>query len=189
MDYKIRTFIALEVAEKSRQQAFALGQKLAASEAGVKWEPAHKLHITLKFLDEILNPEVHEVCRLVQNTVRGTAPFSFELKGAGAFPSAAKPRTVWVGVNEGREQIIQLAQKIDEAMQTMGFPRELRAFQPHVTLGRVKTVSPALGELSRLLEQYENIDTGKTFARSVTVFASQMARSGSTYTVLATAPF
>ena len=188
MDDKIRTFIGLEIGEKSRQQAFELGQKLSQAGAIVKWEPAHKLHITLQFLGEVPNVEVYSICREVQKGVEKVAPFSFCLKGAGAFPKVERPRSVWLGVDEGREEVTQLARRVDEAMQKLGFPRELRPFVPHVTLGRVQRTTEELGDLSRLIQQYNATDSGKTFARHVTIFASQMARTGSQYTVLATAP-
>ena len=188
MDYKIRTFIGVEIGEKSRVQAANFSKKLQELNADVKWEPPHKFHVTLKFLDEILNEEVNDICVRVQRAVKDLPPFTLGLRGAGAFPSVTKPRNVWVGVSEGRKEITELARRVDLAMQEVGFPRELRPFTPHVTLGRVKRATPALAELSELLAQYENIDLGKSYIQSVTVFASHMARSGSNYTVLATCP-
>lgn len=188
MDAKIRTFIALDITPKSRPLAYGLSQKLMEAGADVNWEPQEKMHITLKFLGDILNPETVDICRLVQQTVAPFAPFVFRLCGASAFPRVDKPRTVWMGVDEGGDEITALARAIDAVMQTQGFPRELRRYTPHVTLGRVQRTTPALADLSRLIEQYDAYDGGKTFAQSVTVYASHMARTGSSYTVLATAP-
>lgn len=188
MDYKIRTFIGVEIGEKSRIQAANFSKKLQDLDVDIKWEPPHKFHVTLKFLDEILNEEVNDICLRVQRAVKDLPPFTLGLRGAGAFPSVAKPRNVWIGVGEGREEITEAARRIDLAMQEIGFPRELRPFTPHVTLGRVKRATPALADLSKLLDQYKNIDLGKSYIQSVTVFASHMARSGSNYTVLATCP-
>jgi len=188
MDYKIRTFIGVEIAEKSRNQVAKFAQKLQEPDADIKWEPPHKFHVTLKFLDEILNEEVNDICLRIQRAVKDLQPFTLGLRGAGAFPNIQKPRNVWVGVAEGRKEITEVARRVDCAMQEIGFPRELRPFTPHVTLGRVKHATPALADMSDLLAQYENIDLGKSYIKSVTVFASHMARSGSNYTVLATCP-
>ncbi|MDO4570160.1 MAG: RNA 2',3'-cyclic phosphodiesterase [Planctomycetia bacterium] len=188
MDIRIRTFVGLEVCDKSRAQAAALAQKLAANCGGVKWEPEHKYHLTLKFLDEIPNEEVHDICSLVQSAVRDFPSFVFNLQGAGAFPSVEHPRNVWLQVREGRENVCELAQKIDLAMQNIGFPRELRPFSPHVTLGRVRSRNAETENLSQLLKQYDAFDAGKTLATRVVVWASHMARSGTSYTILATAP-
>lgn len=188
MDYKIRTFIGVEIGEKSRIQAANFSKKLQDLDADIKWEPPHKFHVTLKFLDEILNEEVNDICLRVQRAVKDLPPFTLGLRGAGAFPSVAKPRNVWIGVGEGREEITEVARRVDLAMREVGFPRELRPFTPHVTLGRVKRATSALADLSELLAQYQNIDLGKSYIQSVTVFASHMARSGSNYTVLATCP-
>lgn len=188
MDFKIRTFIGVEIGDKSRVQTGNFARKLMEPGADIKWEQPHKFHVTLKFLDEIPNEEVNDICLRIQRAVRDFPPFTLGLCGTGAFPSIEKPRTVWVGVNEGREEITELARRVDEAMQAAGFPRELKPFTPHVTLGRLKRANAALTDLSALLAQYEKIDLGKSFIRHVTVFASHMARSGSSYTTLATCP-
>ncbi|MBE6427892.1 MAG: RNA 2',3'-cyclic phosphodiesterase [Planctomycetaceae bacterium] len=188
MDFKIRTFIGVEIAEKPRLQTGNFAKKLMLPQTDIKWEPPHKYHVTLKFLDEILNEEVNDICLRVQRAVQDFPAFTLGLCGAGAFPSIEKPRTIWVGVKEGKEEIIELARRVDRAMQEAGFPRELRPFSPHITLGRLRRATPGLVDLSQLLTQYQNIDLGKSFIRSVTVFASHMARSGSSYTTLATCP-
>ncbi len=188
MDFKIRTFIGIEIGDKPRAQAYQFAKKLMNVPADISWEPPHKYHITLKFLDEILNEEVNDICLQVQQAAATVSPFVLGLFGAGAFPSIEKPRNMWLGVSEGREQITNLARIIDLAMQKEGFPRELKPFSPHVTLGRVRRAGPELQEVSELLRRYETIDLGKTYVTSVTVFASHMARSGSSYTTLATCP-
>lgn len=188
MDFRIRTFIGVEIGEKSRAQTGNFSKKLMDLNTDIKWEPPHKYHITLKFLDEILNEEVNDICLRVQRAVQDFPPFTLGLRGAGAFPNVDKPRTVWVGVSEGKDEITELARRVDAAMQQIGFPRELKPFAPHVTLGRLRRATPALADLSAMLKQYENIDLGKSYIRSVTVFASHMARSGSSYTTLATCP-
>ncbi len=188
MDPKIRTFIALDITPKSRPLAYGLSQKLAEAGADVNWEPQEKMHITLKFLGDIPNPEVYDICRLAQQAVAPFAPFMFRLCGAGAFPRVDKPRTVWMGVEEGSREISEIANALDAAMQTRGFPRELRKYAPHLTLGRVQHATPVLAKLTELIQQYDAYDGGKTFAQSVTIYASHLARTGSSYTVLATAP-
>ncbi|MDO4630665.1 MAG: RNA 2',3'-cyclic phosphodiesterase [Planctomycetia bacterium] len=188
MDFKIRTFIGVEIAEKSRNQTGNFAKKLMDLDVDMKWEPVHKYHVTLKFLDEIPNEEVNDICVRVQRAVRDFPSFTLGLRGAGAFPNIEKPRNVWVGVHEGREEITELARRVDLAMQEVGFPRELKPFTPHVTLGRLRRATPGLADLSEKLAQYDNVDLGKSYIRHVTVFASHMARSGSSYTVLATCP-
>ncbi|MDO4550390.1 MAG: RNA 2',3'-cyclic phosphodiesterase [Planctomycetia bacterium] len=188
MDAKIRTFIALDITPKSRPLAYALGQKLATSGALIKWEPEEKFHITLKFLGEIPNSEIYDICCLTQQTVADFSPFIFRLCGVSAFPSIQKPRSVWLGVKEGKEEITALARAVDAAMQTRGFPRELKPYTPHLTLGRLQRFTSAVNQLSQMISQYDTYDAGKTFAQHITIYASHLARTGSRYTVLATAP-
>jgi 2'-5' RNA ligase len=45
---------------------------------------------------------------------------------------------LWAGVQGDREGLIALAMRIETACQGLGFPRERRFFEPHLTLARAK---------------------------------------------------
>ena len=67
----------------------------------------------------------------------------------------------------------------------MGFPKEARRFQPHLTIGRVKHESPsAKGELTELLGKHANFDADLSVIDEVVVFASFLNRSGPSHEVL-----
>src|SRR5947209_15246288 len=100
---KLRTFIALPLDDVQRRRVVALQQDLADAGGDVKWVEPENLHVTLLFLGEVDALEVVEVCRAVRGVAGATAPFSFGAAGVGAFPNLRRPRTVWVGVEEGRE--------------------------------------------------------------------------------------
>jgi 2'-5' RNA ligase len=72
------------------------------------------------------------------NRVSEVAPFSFNLTGLGAFPNRRQPRVIWTGVGEGKDQVIQLAASVENAVEACGLPPEDRPFSPHLTLARVK---------------------------------------------------
>ncbi len=65
-------------------------------------------------------------------------PFSVRLEGVGAFPSAARPRVVWMGVTVGRAELSALAREVREAL-AVEFGVEREEFVPHLTLFRVRS--------------------------------------------------
>ena len=104
------------------------------------------MHITLKFLGDVPNVEVPDVCKHVAGAVADIEPFEIEFQSAGAFHTNDRPKTLWLGVapGEGLEQLAALNAAIEERLhKEMGFPKEHRRFQPHLTIGRVNQLNAA----------------------------------------------
>ena len=64
----------------------------------------------------------------------------------GAFPSPRKARILWVGVEEGVDNLIKLFEAIDTKTAELGFEKETRKFTPHITFARVKKGKYSLPE-------------------------------------------
>jgi 2'-5' RNA ligase len=188
MKQKIRTFVAVAISSAVRDGAMRLIERFRATGAEVKWVAPENMHITLKFLGDVDSREIHRVCEAVQGAVADAAPFEFEVRGAGAFPKPSRPRTVWLGVAQGREELIDLNKRVERPLEKLGFRREARRFQPHLTIGRVRRGGPGVAELGTLIGEKGDVELGLTTARELVVFSSQLDRSGPTYEALAHAP-
>jgi 2'-5' RNA ligase len=187
MKRTIRTFLAVEIAAAARGRAVELIWALGAAGADVKWVDAQNLHFTLKFLDEVPLAEIPRVCEAVGRAAATVAPFELEVRGAGAFPSAARPKTVWLGAGRGQEQMIALHGTLEKALKKLGFRQEHRRFTPHLTLGRVRSGGPAVAALGELLRQQADFSAGACHAGEVVVFSSQLTPEGPVYEALSRA--
>ena len=187
MPSTIRTFVAVETSEAVRRRAVELVRTLAAAGADVKWVEPYNLHLTLKFLDEVAEPDMPGVCRAVQEAAAAVPPFDIEVRGAGAFPSPGRPRTLWLGAAGGAEAMIALQAAIDKALRKLGFPKETRRFEPHLTIGRVRGGGPTVVQLGRLLREQAEFDAGQFRVIETVVFASHLSPAGSTYEALSRA--
>ncbi len=98
-------------------------------------------HITLAFLGEVAPERCASIVAALKTAAETAPPFDLELNGVGAFPSAERPRVVWIGATEGRAAVEVLAETVREALASVGFPQDRKRFHPHVTLFRVR--SPA----------------------------------------------
>jgi 2'-5' RNA ligase len=105
---------------------------------GVKWVAAENYHLTLKFLGNVPRAAAGALGESLQDVAEQAGPFRVELAGLGAFPSIARPQTVWIGITAGREPLEALARATDEACSGHGFAKEERPFHAHLTLGRVQ---------------------------------------------------
>ena len=176
----IRTFIAVELSGTVIARAQAAIKLLTTSGAEVSWVARPQMHLTLKFLGNVPEVETPDVCRVVAEAAAGIEPFEVVFKGLGAFPRVSEPRTIWLGIDQGQEELTELHAAIEGALQKeMGFGKEHRKFHPHLTLGRLRKESdPAREELSRLLQESANFDGDLTVVEEVVTFASFLGRQG-----------
>jgi 2'-5' RNA ligase len=178
----VRTFIAIPVPPELEQRAGVLIEKLRGTTANVRWVEPKNLHWTLKFLGDIELRETAAVCKAVSDAVRSFPTFDAEALGAGAFPDAARPRTVWMGMGDGAKELVALHDAIDVALEPLGYRAENRRFRPHITIGRVRKSTPEeIADLGRLVLENADFDGGFSGIYEVTVFSSELDRNGPSY--------
>ncbi len=180
----LRTFIAVEAPGEIVAQAAKLIGRLREAEADVKWVEPENMHFTLKFLGGVRDRDLGELCLALARATRELKPFEIEVRGAGAFPDAARPRTLWLGVGAGGEAFTELFASLEERLADLGFRQEGRRFQPHLTLGRVRNSSPGSRELAQLLREQADFEAGPMYVDEAVLFSSEPGREGPHYEVL-----
>lgn len=153
-----------------RAEALSTRLRSAAERAGwrVGWVPPQNLHLTLKFLGWVSADAVPGIEGALR-PLAARAPFHMHLRGVGAFPPRGKPRVIWVGLQQGADDLRALAQDVEGALENIGFSREVRPFHPHLTLGRVKT---AAAPRERVLHRFEDTEVGRCLVQEITVYRS-----------------
>jgi 2'-5' RNA ligase len=180
----MRCFIAVDIDDKIRNELGNLQKQLQAQglfrKADVKWVEPEMTHLTLKFLGEVKDEKIIDVCQAVQEVAARRESFSFNVKTVGCFGRPA--RVVWVGI-EKNESLSGLQEDIEEAIAIAGWPPETRQFSPHLTLCRVKN-SGAGRKLAELIKDYSNLELGSVWVDSVRVYRSDLSPAGPEYSVL-----
>ena len=184
----VRTFVALEISEATRRRTLQLIEQLRRAQADVRWVDGDNLHVTLKFLGDVDQTALADVCRAVGQASALVPPFEMEVRGAGAYPNLDRPRIIWLGVGQGHEQVSQLFQHIDTALSDIGFAPEQRKFHPHVTLGRIRRAWKGVADLADLIRKRADFEAGTTAIDRVTVFTSQLGRDGPRYEAIGHLP-
>src|SRR4051812_23168447 len=134
---RVRTFIAVAIDKTIRDRVVTLQETLGRAGADVKWVEPENLHVTLLFLGEVEDRTLPVVCRSVAEVAAGLPPFEMTVEGAGCFPSARRPKTLWVGVGDGRQELVALHDALEPPLLDLGcYRREERHYTPHLTLGR-----------------------------------------------------
>src|SRR5262245_29857521 len=180
---RLRTFIAVELSPRVISRAGDLIDKLRVAAAEMTWVRPQQMHLTLKFLGDVPDTETPDICRVVSDIAAGFEPFEIICRGAGAFPNVREPRTLWIGIEDGAEELKRLQLAIDDALKAkLGYAKEQRGFHPHLTIGRVKRLAPdGRGELTRLLEEHAHFDADLAIIDEVVTFASFLGRKGPTH--------
>ncbi|MBC8355164.1 MAG: RNA 2',3'-cyclic phosphodiesterase [Planctomycetes bacterium] len=185
---RIRTFIAVDVSPAVRRRAAVLQGKLAESEVNASWTDSENMHLTMQFLGDVDETDVPEVCKRVAVAAVPFAPFHVEFAQAGAFPAADRPRTVWIGVDQGNQELVDLHFAVQESLAEMRFPRERRTYKPHLTIGRVHDGGASRERLAELIAHYRDFNAESCDVTEVLIFASYLERSGPTYQIMGRAP-
>src|SRR5260370_22733359 len=131
---RIRTFIAVDLGKAVRGRLVALQDTLARTGSEVKWVEVENLHVTLLFLGEVDDREVHKVCRIVADAVKEYPAFPMTVETVGCFPNPRRPRVVWVGVGEGTQPLCAIHDALEDPLSDLGYRREERQYTPHITL-------------------------------------------------------
>ena len=181
---RIRTFVALELTEEVRRRAMRLIERFQRTEPNFKWVARDNLHLTLNFLGDVDERNINEVCGVVADVAGTMAPFDVGYASVGAFPNAARPRIVWIGVDQGHDDVSRLQQNVADDLSVLGFPKESRKYRPHVTIGRARRGGRPVSELAELVESESDFRAGDVSVNEVTIFASRLQSTGPVYEAL-----
>lgn len=182
----MRLFIAINFTVKDRQRMYSAGRKLRDADLPVRWVDTEQLHMTLKFLGEVRSERVDDVKAAVATVAAKTEPFTLVMQGAGAFPTMRRPKVIWLGADASPE-LRCLKHDLEWELAPQGFEREVRAFHPHVTLGRA-TKQARAGDF----RGFEEIVDAMEFRREITVrrvdlMESYLSAKGARYEIVMSA--
>ncbi|MFA6111411.1 MAG: RNA 2',3'-cyclic phosphodiesterase [Candidatus Latescibacterota bacterium] len=136
----LRTFIAVELPEPVRAVLAEVSRQAASCwpANAVRWVRIDGIHLTLRFLGDTGEDRLPELRNGLDRLAAGLSAFDLSLAGTGCFPNPRRPRVVWVGVADPEECLSRLQRGVEHLVRELGWEREGRPFQAHLTLGRVR---------------------------------------------------
>ena len=179
----IRSFIAIDLPDATRQGLAAVQEQLRQSRGGVRWVKPSSIHLTLKFLGNIQAAQVEDIALAVAQEIRDQPPITLGAAGLGAFPSRRKPRVIWIGMEGEVQRLTRIQSRVENALEPLSFVREKRPFRPHLTIGRVKdrrrlqSLIDAMAELK--IPEFDSFDVTE-----IILYKSDLRPTGAIYTKL-----
>ncbi len=176
-----RLFLALPV-PAAVAEPLAL---LAGGIPGARWQPAEKLHLTIRFIGDV---DAGAMRRLEGALPPIPVPaFDLALGGMGLFPPRGAPRALWIGVAPPEPaELAKLHTYTGRVLARLGLPADRRAFAPHVTLARLRR-SP-IPAVMDFVARNALLRPPPFPATHLNLYSSVLARSGSRYRVEAAFP-
>lgn len=174
----MRLFAAVPLPEPARGEVAQLLGRLRQSPLPVRWVPDEGVHLTLKFFGEVVAERLEVIEEAVRFAATGTGALALRLAGLGAFPSPARPKVLWLGL-ESPPGLELLQDRLERGGEAIGFPPEGAPFQPHVTLGRVREGQRCPSRvLADFGDTYERVPF---LATEVVLFESVLTTKGPRY--------
>lgn len=184
----MRTFLAVDISDGIRAR---LSDEIGRLEGqvppnSVRWVRPETIHLTLKFLGEVEPGRLEEVKVSVRPAAQEAARFQLAVVGLGAFPHRDNPRVIWVGVEDGSGELAALHQRLEDALEELGFDRERHDFTAHLTLGRVRRGlgGRARRELKEAVRSAQVGALGQMEAEELVLYHSDLRPGGAVYTPL-----
>jgi RNA 2',3'-cyclic 3'-phosphodiesterase len=147
--------------------------------AGARWQTAAQLHLTLRFIGEVDRHQAADIAAALGRV--NLRPFTAELGEPGLFDHRGRIDALWVGVRPAAA-LAALAKAVNAALASVGIPPEPRAFVPHITVARGRSMIGATGWPQSPIPRLGWPVNG--FA----LFESRMGKNGSDYSVIARWP-
>ena len=178
----IRSFIAFDIEDPQIIRNIEnIQSMILRTGADLKLVKPQNIHITIKFLGNILPPQIDEIYNEMKNV--DFKPFQIEIKGVGVFPNMRRISVIWAGIGRGSEELRSIFNQLEPRLWKLGFKKEMKEFSPHLTIARVRT-SRRRDELIRCLKEIEDYEFGVIEARCLRLKRSILKPNGPTYLTL-----
>jgi 2'-5' RNA ligase len=183
----MRAFVAVDLAEASREQLARTIERLRRRSPSARWAFEGAFHLTLAFLGEIEADLVPAIAESLAAVASRHDPFALGVGGGGTFGRPGAARVLWAGITAGNSAIESVQRDVEAALAPHGYRPESRPFAPHLTLARAREPrgDAAFPACAAAIEA----DLGTSEVSALTLYESVVGGHGTRYVELATLPF
>lgn len=186
-----RVFVAIPLPDAARDEIAALIETVRAAAdpdvRDVRWVRLEGLHLTLRFIGPADDAAVERLAGAVEAAAMAIDAFGVSIEGAGAFPSAGRPRAIWLGIEQGAADLAAAAGVVEDELASIGFERSDRPFRAHLTVARADGIRSGSDVAHRLIAASEGRRTSFT-ATELSLFETIAGGGPARYATLRTAP-
>jgi RNA 2',3'-cyclic 3'-phosphodiesterase len=179
----IRAFIAITPPTTLQQTMAEVRQVFQHLSPAWRWVTPNHIHLTLKFLGNVPDESVTSLFQAMAQAAQGQTVFPLRARSLGCFPQPARPRVLWIGLDDPRQALGYLNERLIAALTPLGFPPEERPFSPHLTLARAQNRARA-SQLWPMLQKYHDRAFGEFLVTQLHLVQSELQRGRAQHTIL-----
>lgn len=191
MDTINRTFVGVRVpaAQFAQIEEKLILIKRKPGVDNIRWNAPSELILTLASLGELGIGTMASLRPVMQQIAEQYSPLDLEIRGFAGLPNMIQPRYLYAGF-DGPDvpRLLELAQKVDQAMRPLTPYPDSKPFHPHILLGRLKTENETFRvNLGRALKLVEQPSMGQWRIDHIELLISAASTSGIGYSVIESA--
>lgn len=177
MDSPLRSFVGIPVPETVTASLAALQRSVEDGAPGFyRWSEPDEFHLTLYFLGETPEPQLSGLIKRLQDVK--VEAFQLELGEPVILPERAVPRVLAGGLVGDVGALSRLQQVVRDICYPVADYKEMRAFRPHITFGRLKRDKPGTAKVvKRTLAGLADPDPAPFTVSEFTVYLSHNDRT------------
>jgi RNA 2',3'-cyclic 3'-phosphodiesterase len=179
-----RVFCAFELPESLRARIEKHCRRLreAVPAATASWSRPESVHLTMKFFGNVDQAKVPAISKVLARVVKEFSPLEIVVRGPGAFGKQTHTHVLWIGIDGPVRALTKLQRRLEDECAPLGFPKEERAFRPHLTIARIRRPENAR-QLADAHLRMKFVPTDVLLDELI-LFRSELGPSGSKYTLL-----
>lgn len=183
----IRAFIAITPPTTLQQTMTEVRQACQPLSPAWRWVTPDHIHLTLKFLGNVPDESIPSLFQAMTHAAQDQTVFPLRARFLGCFPQPARARVLWVGLDDPRQALGRLHERLMAALTPLGFPPEERPFHPHLTLARARNNARS-SQLWAMLHKYHDRDFGEWLVTQLHLVQSEPQPGGAQHTILCSMP-
>ena len=182
-----RVFCAIELPAEVRARLEDHMRRLRKEvpDAAASWSRVENIHLTLKFFGNVDVARIQQISEAAKRAVKEFSTFPIAVGETGVFPRPSRPQVLWIGVKDQARQLSALQEKLESECAAEGFPKEERAYKPHLTIARLRRPEGARHLAHAHLQM--KFDPIEVDVKDIVIFRSELSPKGSKYSVISAA--
>ena len=177
-----RVFCAFELPESLRVRIKEHAERVreAVPDVAASWSQPENIHLTMKFFGSVDQAKAPAISDVLTRVAKEFSPVKIVVGGMGVFPRPSRPQVLWIGIDDHTGALAKLQKRVEDECAREGFPKEDRAFRPHLTIARIRNPHNA----NRLAEAHLHTEFTaiELVLNELVLFRSELSPKGSKYT-------
>lgn len=149
----MKVFIAVTLTSEVREQLGIISRKVEAHSEKGSFYPDEIYHITVKFIGKVNEPIAEELKSIIDIVAKMVKPFYVEIDKIGYFRRKGGI-IVWAGTEKIPEELKVINEELENMCKVLGYPKEKRSYEPHITLGRRVVLDSTFEELEETIGDF-----------------------------------